>query len=58
MKKRNFQTHRYEDYSVPEDWKVSMYDFYPRSHVGNDMMRPSLDEYYLDFYPRSHVGND
>lgn len=26
MKKRNFQTHRYEDYSVPEDWKVSMYE--------------------------------
>ena len=26
MKKRNFQTHRFEDYTVQEDWKVSMYE--------------------------------
>ena len=26
MKKWNFQTRRYENYSVPEDWKVSMYE--------------------------------
>ena len=26
MKKWNYQTHRYDDYTVPEDWKVSMYE--------------------------------
>ena len=26
MKKWNYQTHQYDDYSVPEDWKVSMYE--------------------------------
>ena len=26
MKKWNYQTHRYDDYTVPEDWKVSKYE--------------------------------
>ena len=26
MKKWNYQTHQYDDYSMPEDWKVSMYE--------------------------------
>ena len=34
------------------------YNFYPRSHVGNDFSPESQSTGEGDFYPRSHVGND
>ena len=33
-------------------------NFYPRSHVGNDVIVAGHTRYKADFYPRSHVGND
>ena len=35
MKKWNYQTHRYDDYTVPEDWKVSMYETDMEKEIGD-----------------------
>ena len=35
-----------------------LYHFYPRSHVGNDVLAMRDERIAENFYPRSHVGND
>ena len=35
-----------------------VYNFYPRSHVGNDLFFCFISFLSKNFYPRSHVGND
>ena len=36
MKKWNYETHQYEEYKVPSDWNVSMYE---KKHGENGKLR-------------------
>ena len=44
MKKWNYQTHRYDDYTVPEDWKVSMYETDMEKEIDEVRRKPYLAE--------------